>query len=44
VIFPIGADGQSEPPPGWLGGAFYNEFLITAPDGTEALISDILLA
>ena len=48
MIFPIGAEGQSEPPPGWtvkvIGGAFYNEFIITAPDGTEALISDILLA
>jgi hypothetical protein len=47
-VFTIGAEGQSEPPPGWtvkvIGGASYNEFIITAPDGTEALISDILLA
>lgn len=46
--FIIGTDGQGQLPPGWstriTGGAFYNEFIITAPDGTEALISDILLA
>jgi hypothetical protein len=33
---------------GWtiqlIGGAFFNEFIVAAPDGTTAIISDILLA
>jgi hypothetical protein len=44
----IGPEGECELPPGWavkrIGGAFYDEFIVTAPEGTEALISDILLA
>lgn len=47
-VFTIGTEGQGQLPPDWrvriTGGAFYNEFIVTAPDGTEALISDILLA
>ena len=47
-VIRIGPEGQGQLPPGWsvwiTGGAFYNEFIVTAPDGTEALISDILLA
>lgn len=47
-MFTISTEGQGQLPPGWrvriTGGAFYNEFIVTAPDGTEALLSDILLA
>jgi hypothetical protein len=47
-MFTISTRGQGPLPPGWrvrvTGGAFYDEFIVTAPDGTAALISDILLA
>src|SRR4249919_1428821 len=48
--FRIGAQRQPSPadvPAGWsvkhIPGAFFDEFVIKAPDGTEALISDIHL-
>jgi hypothetical protein len=44
----IGADGQGTFPPGWTvertGGSFYNEMLITAPNGQSVVIDDTLLA
>ena len=40
--------GPNDVPTGWTvkhsPGAFFDEFVIKAPDGTEALISDIFLA
>jgi hypothetical protein len=47
-VFSIDIVGAKELPIGWTikrtGGAFFDEFIVTAPDGTEALLSDILLA
>lgn len=47
-VFTIAIEGARELPVGWtvkrIGGAFYDEFIVTAPDGTEAVLSDILLA
>ena len=48
-VFNLGTYGETdERHEGWtiqlIGAAFYNEFTVTAPDGTMATISDIMLA